>query len=139
MELEPNGRVPAVLLGFALFLALVGWVGLKLGTFEHAWWFVLPLWSLAAFQVFAVVKAFRQRRQRVLFISPNHISIYGITLHRPEIKSISPRKEFTFSGVMITLTDGRSLGIRDAHHEPAAVLQAFKVQGYPVEDGFSLA
>ncbi len=66
------------------------------------------------------------------------MSIYGITIHRPEIAAIAACKELMFSGVMVTLADGRRMGIRDAHHEPAAVLRAFRAQGYPVENGFSL-
>jgi hypothetical protein len=138
VTLSPPLSKSIALVLFVAFLVFVGWVGLSAGTLEHSWWFVLPTWGLAAFGAYAVVAAFRRRRQFMLRITRGHFSVYGFTVHRPEVSRIYRHKELLFDGVRVDLADGEWLGILRAHHEPRDVLKAFRSEGYPVEDGLTL-
>ena len=139
VTLSPSVGKSIGLMLFVIFLGLVGWVGLSLGTLEHAWWFVLWTWGLAAFGTWAIVSAFLKRRKFVLHITPARFSIHGVTVHRPEVVRIYRHKELLFDGVRVELANGEWLGIARAHHEPVDVLGAFRTEGYPADDGFSLS
>jgi len=137
MILEPRPSTPVGLIVGAGFLALLGFIGLSIGTFERSWWLVLPLWGLAAFQVWAAVRKLLNQKRLLLEITPERLFFADVAANRAEVTRIHAHKALLFHGVRVDLGPGRWLGIPLAHHDPVEVLRAFRTQRYPVDDGFS--
>ncbi len=133
---RPTTGLPIGIGCMVLFFGWLGWTAYRLTSLAEAWWFIVPLWGLAAFGVVALVMRAYRRRSLELTIAARHFHTRGITVHRSEVTNIRRYKDLTSDGVRVQLTEARWLDIPVAQLDPSDVLAAFRSEKYPVEGTF---
>ncbi len=134
MILRPSVAMPGCLALTGVFLAMLGRLTLQAAGFRDAWWAIVPLWALAAWILFTVVKVLRNRYLLSIEVTTESLTVGKVAVTRKEVTAVRRYKELMFKGVRLDLLDGRWLGIAHQHHQAPRLLRVLREHGYPVVD-----
>jgi hypothetical protein len=134
VTLKPPWYGPPMLGCTAVFLAFLGQAALSAGGVELGWRHAAGYWSGALAAGIAAVVLFRRRHGHELTVSSCGFQCGPVSVPRECVARIRRYKDLSVNSVRIELLDGSFADILAVHHDPQAVLSAFRDNGYPIQE-----
>ena len=134
VTLSPPRYVPPLLGCVAVFLAFLGQAALSAGGPELGWKHAVGYWVGALVVGIGAVRLFLKRRVLELTVWSGGFQFGDLRQSRECVAGVRRHKDLRVNSVRIDLQDGSCLDILAMHHDPEAVLSAFRDNGYPVQE-----
>ena len=131
---RPALAPPLGLVGFALFVGLIGSVALGVLGLRDGWWIGVPALLLAAMAAVAALRTFTLRSTLVLVVRDDGFAVGDLDVRRFQVTAVRRYKALLFDGVRIDRGPDLWLGIPNSVHAPTKLLAVFRKHGYPVAD-----